>query len=618
MSYTSNDELPDILEELASQSGGILTVESLGEAQGRSIPLVRAGSGRPEDPAVLVVAGLDGRHLVGTELALASLRDLAQHPDSARRLLENRTLYVVPRVCFDGAEARFGSPSRAQAGIDGQADVDRDGMSDEDPAEDLNGDGMITLVRVRDSKGEWIERTDHPGLLRRADRTKGEVGEWRILVEGRDDDGDLHWNEEEDAGVRLARNFAIRYPWFERGSGRHQVSEPASRALTDFLVSHRNISTVLVYGFEDNLLTLPPERTSDPDPESDRWNRQPLEHPHKSDLPLVTEIANQYRRLLGLAGNTKRLGFGGFGVEMEPEELGGIPSPSDAAKGGFAEFVYFARGRLALATPGWSPALQMALEGRADAPDKSGADSVATPQDADKASGADSVSTPQDPDTTASADSLDSLSSEKKASGESEEEKGLSDEEAFKDWLVENDSSAWLGWQPFSHPDFPDLEAYVGGYAPLVRINPPAAVLDSIAPAHVEFVELLLTRLPRVQIREVRLEPLGSGAHELRFTVENVGYLPDRLALGRYSAEVHPTRYELRLPNGAVVLGAAPRGPIEGLDGSGGSREVRLLIRMPSGGEVTIDAISELGGRDTRTIRSGEHWRASSSNGGAR
>jgi len=614
--YTTNAELPGLLRSLASRSNGLLEVETLAtDAQGRAIPLVRAGAGRPEDPAVLVVAGLDGRHLVGTELALATLRKLAEHPDSGRVHLAEATLYVVPRLCLDGARAFAATPSRAQAGLDGEADVDRDGLTGEDRADDLDGDGKIALVRVRDPRGEWIELPGHEGLLRKADRAKGERGEWRILVEGRDDDGDLRWNEEEDSGVRVSRNFPARFPWFERGSARHQVSEPATRALADFLVAHPNIGIVLVYGFEDNLLTLPSDRTSDPDPKSSRWNRQPLQHPHKMDLPFVKEIARRYREGVGLAGNTKRLGFGAFGVEMVPEELGGVPSPEDAAMGGLAEFVYFARGRLALATPGWSPALQMALENAA--PSEPGA-AAAEPDSV----GAEPDSAAAEPDSTSAgpdaADAAqDSARTRVRAQAESKNEPGLKQEAEFRDWLAAHDPSGWLGWRSIPHPDFPGLEAYAGGYAPLARINPPPQLIDSIAPAHVELVESLLSDLPRVRIRDARLQSVGSGLHELRFTVENTGYLPDRLALGEYSAEVRPTRYELRLPGGAEVLGAAPRGALERLEGSGGWREVRLLVRMPSGGNVTIEAISELGGRDSRTLRPGEHWRAPEE-GGAR
>ncbi|MEZ4654725.1 MAG: M14 family zinc carboxypeptidase [Candidatus Eisenbacteria bacterium] len=637
--YTSDAELPRALERLASASAGQLHLESLGtDAQGRSIPLMRAGSGRPEDPAFLVVAGLDGRHLIGTELALAVLRHLSEHPDSARTLLADRTLYVVPRVDLDGIEAWRGTPHREQAGIDGTADTDRDGLLGEDPADDLDGDGTIALVRVRDPDGGWIERPGHPDFLRPAVADKGEVGAWRILVEGRDDDGDEHWNEEEDAGVRLSRNFPTRFPWFERGSGVYQVSEAAARALVEFLAEHRNIGAVLVYGFEDNLLTpLPEGKASDPDMDRGRWNRQPLDAPIKADLPLLLELAKQYRESLGLPNGAKKVSLGSYGVAMTPEELGDIPSRTEAAQGGLAEFVYYARGRLGLATPGWSPGLQMARAKQDEGTDRKG--------DGDGSEGGESKDEPGANDAGAATDGKSSADAtggsgtevvetapagpeshdtpgetgagERKGPG-ADDESDLTDEGAFRDWLVGRDPSAWLGWKPITHPDFPDQEAFVGGYAPLARINPPIAVLDSLAPPHVALVERVLAQLPRVRLRDVRLDALGNGLYELRFTAENTGYLPDRLAQGQYSAEVRPTRFELGLPGGAAVMGGPSRGFLGRLEGSGGSEEVRRLLRLPSGGKVTVKVISELGGRDEHPIAPGEHWHRPDAKGGSR
>jgi hypothetical protein len=325
-----------------------------------------------------------------------------------------------------------------------------------------------------------------------------------------------------------------------------------------------------------------------------------------------------------------------------------VPSPTEAAKGGFAQFVYFARGRLALATPGWSPALQMARneaarkrgsaesEGGPNGDRESGSeprrqqDSGETDPDGRQDPGAsepepgaathevagDESVASDEPDEAAEPDEVAEAETDTGAHEAASQEPDLTAEAEFRDWLVTQDPSGWLEWTALAHPDFPDAEAQAGGYAPLARINPPIAVVDSIAPAHVALVERLLRQLPRVQIREARLEALGNNLHELRFTVQNTGRLPDRLSHGIYSAEVRPSRFELRLPQGGAVLGGAPRGPIETLEGSGGSREVRRVVQIPSGGKVTIEVISELGGRDARAIGPGEHWRASS--GGSR
>ena len=99
--YTTNAELPGLLTELASRSSGLMEVETLAtDAQRRSIPLVRAGSGRPEDPAVLLVAGLDGRHLIGTEFLRppADLQDMRDVAEAFAKVYERRHELVSSAV----------------------------------------------------------------------------------------------------------------------------------------------------------------------------------------------------------------------------------------------------------------------------------------------------------------------------------------------------------------------------------------------------------------------------------------------------------------------------------------------------------------------------------------
>ena len=66
--YHDNAKLADAVR---SVGGGFHVEELVRDPQGRPVWLVRGGSDNPADPAVLVVAGVDGRHLVGTEMALA-------------------------------------------------------------------------------------------------------------------------------------------------------------------------------------------------------------------------------------------------------------------------------------------------------------------------------------------------------------------------------------------------------------------------------------------------------------------------------------------------------------------------------------------------------------------
>ena len=75
--------------------------------------------------------------------------------EATRRQLVACVFYVVPRVDVDGSEAVFATPLAPRRGNLTPFDDDNDGRVDEDPPEDLNGDGLITLMRVKDPHGPF-------------------------------------------------------------------------------------------------------------------------------------------------------------------------------------------------------------------------------------------------------------------------------------------------------------------------------------------------------------------------------------------------------------------------------------------------------------------------------
>ena len=129
------------------------------------------------------------------------------------------------------------------------------GLVDEDGPEDLNGDGLITSMRVEDPEGEFIPDPARAARCSlKADKAKGEKGAWKLLSEGVDNDKDEQWNEDGLGGVNLNRNFPLQLLSSSRpDAGRHQVSESETRALADFVVAHPNIGLAFTFGAADNL-----------------------------------------------------------------------------------------------------------------------------------------------------------------------------------------------------------------------------------------------------------------------------------------------------------------------------------------------------------------------------
>lgn len=251
--YHNAARLSAAIDSIARSKPDLVRVEVLATSPGRRpVHVVRLG-GRDEKPALLVLAGAYGPQLSSSEVALRMIRDIVRNSANATLLQEN-TIYIVPRLNPDASEAFFGALRWERKGNDEVFDDDRDMANDEDGPNDLNGDGIITMMRVKAVDGEWMPDAVDPALMRRADATKGERGIYRILTEGRDDDNDGEYNEDAIGGTDISRNFANNYRFFSDNSGLHPFSSEEARGVAEFVSTHDNIAAVYVLGMQDNLI----------------------------------------------------------------------------------------------------------------------------------------------------------------------------------------------------------------------------------------------------------------------------------------------------------------------------------------------------------------------------
>ena len=177
--------------------------------------------------------------------------------DAVTAFLDETTVYVLPRANPDAAEARFTSPRfELQSGGRG-VDNDRDGRSGEDGPSDVNGDGMIVSMRVLDPEGTWIlDPTDARALVE-ADPKKGERGQYKLHVEGRDADGDERVAEDPARDTQLNRNFSSGWNEHAAHSGLFPSDEPEVQALMEFVLQLEDLALVVCYGGPDNLVGEP-------------------------------------------------------------------------------------------------------------------------------------------------------------------------------------------------------------------------------------------------------------------------------------------------------------------------------------------------------------------------
>ncbi len=559
--YFDDKSLGRHLASLADAYPDLVRVESIAQSMGqRKVWLIEAGAGTKQDrktrPALLVVAGIEGDDLIGCSVAVGWVEHLvgqcAKDPNFAR-LLKTTTLYVIPRLNPDAAERFFARPQLETSLNAKPVDDDHDGLIDEDGPEDLDGDGLITWMRIEDPEGEYILDPKDNRLLLKADNLKGEVGAWRYLAEGIDNDHDELWNEDGPGGVNFNRNFPYDYKFFAPDAGVHQVSEAETRALADFVVAHPNIGIVVTYGAADNLSKTPKGTSS-------TERRKPMSAIDEQDVGYYKAMGESFGKALGL-----------------DEELEGAAVP-----GSFSDWMYFHRGRLSLAARPWNPAVAVEISKATEKKQKK-QEQQKDEQERDGESGGEESKKGKDNN---GKDDRDKLSEKRR-------------EELT--WFDEHAPEAFIKWHPVEHLDFPGQRAEVGGYRPFALTNPPMEMIEQVAAKHCEFLTTVAQRLPRIGIREIETKHLGRSVYEVKIQVENTGFLPTVLEHGQTTREINPTRLVLALDDEQILSGTRITN-LPSIRGSGGMAEVRAIVRAADRKRIDFEVVSMLAGRVEGTI----------------
>jgi len=218
-----------------------------------------------EKPGFYVDGNIHGGEVLGGEGALAFIDRLLTNRSSdprIRELVDTRAFYIVPIVNPDGRAISVDTPENHRWNVR-PTDEDGDGLEDEDPPEDLDGDGRMLRMRVRDPEGGWVIHPDDPRrMVRRASREArtGAGGGapsgpfYRVLSEGIDNDGDGRFNEDRVGGVDLNRNFPANWSAAQFASGPFPLSEPETWALVQYITSRPNIAAVHTFHTSGGLL----------------------------------------------------------------------------------------------------------------------------------------------------------------------------------------------------------------------------------------------------------------------------------------------------------------------------------------------------------------------------
>ena len=548
--YRNYEQFRQQAEQLAESHR--IELSELGQtAQSRGVLLLTVSAGGESEPAkpkpaVLLLGSVQADSLVGSHLAMELVEQLA----SNEALLDNTTFYIIPRPSPDASERLFAAPLQSTAVNHRPADDDRDGQRDEDPAEDLNGDGMITMMRVADEAGDHMAHPDEPRVMVRADPIKGERGTHRLFIEGVDNDGDKQWNEDGAGGVDFNRNFTFRYPYFKSGAGPHQVSEPETRAVANFAFDHPNIFLVYSLAPQDNLNHPWKAKSGD-----GRIKRSV----QGDDVKYLDQIAAQYKEIV---------------------------KPKDAPKslsgdGAFVPWAYHHFGRWSIASRVWwlpkTTDSEKAKNSKEPATQEGNDDQNSGAEDSANESASDATANAADDSAEKKPATEDERAKDKKSDGKPDK-RGEADRRAL-DWLDAEGRGGFVEWSAIEHPDFPDKQVEVGGFHPGVREHPPIEQLQAEPLA--KFLTELAAKRARIEILSSKVESLGKGITRVTAEVINRGDLPTLSDMGQTARQHQRLLVELTGPKQMQVLDGPLRQDL-GVLAPGGVAKRTWLVLLPA------------------------------------
>ena len=661
--YHNYAELSAMLKNLADAHKTLVKLESIGKTIGKwdmwALQIAAPG-GAPaaERPGLLIAANFEADHLIGSELAMFIADTLAKNYASnaeVKRCLDNFVVYILPRVNPDGAEFMWAPLKWARRTNTRPVDDENDGRIDEDGPVDLNKDGLVSVMRVKDPNGEYIIDPEEPRLMRKADAKKGERGEYAIYREGIDQDQDGFIAEDGPGGVNINRNFMHEYPYFKTEAGRFMVSEIETRAVLEWILAHRNIAAILTFGESDNLI-VPPNtggRLSTSKqldlvefadatvagagrvgifPSAGGFGFRFGQRGSGGGEMVITE--EMLSQLMAAGGPFMFGGPGGGGarggqaatqqttgaraqrptrtaattvnaadidyfrmIGAKYSELTGIRQQPFVVnpEGAFFQYGYYQFGVPSFSTPGWGLAGAARGQGMPSGlPGMQGG----PPGAGGQSQGA--MMTAQRGAGTGTGQRAGGLGAGAAPFGTGGAEQAQSYDRQLLQWMDKEKVDGFVAWTKVKHPDFGEVE--VGGFKPYAAINPPAAKIAELGKSHAGFALYLTSLFAKVGIAKLDATNHGGGIFRIKAEVENSGFLPTALAQGLTAGTVKATKVQLQVAPESIISGSSKTSTVQALAGSGGRIKFEWLIKAKPGDAVGLVVTSQKAGADKRSV----------------
>ncbi|MGH7481579.1 MAG: M14 family metallopeptidase [Longimicrobiales bacterium] len=529
------------------------------------VTLTNEATGEASDkPAAYFEGGRHSGEITSSESVLWLIRHLLEGYGSdpeITALLDDAAIYLRPQNNPDGSNLYLHTAQANRSSVRPH-DTDRDGLVDEDPAEDADGDGIIYALRwpkagpEDDSASYILDPRDPSGQIMA--RVETGEGEWHVASEGIDNDGDGDINDDGIGGLDLHRNYpenwrpepgrdATGRGYTQFGAGAYPLSEPETRATVIWLLEHPNVSVANSMDTRVPMHLRPPSTS------------RSEERMYPEDLRLYESFDS-----LGLsitdypwAGDV----YYTYMMRDSVDAITGEPSEPGPLFGHGPDFGYFQYGAIWYGDELWNNGAHRDVNGDGYL------------------------------------DDIDALAWDE----------------------AENGGRGFREWEPFDHPTLGRVE--IGGFHPkFFAQNGPPDVLEEWARKQALFNLAMARHLPKVELGDVTVDRIVAHGDSADYAVTvswtNTGRLPTALRQAQLVKIVRPDRARLVFDDSLTapgerrvrILEPAWDDEIEaGRTLPGETKTVRFLVRTYGGEPVegVVRVLSTRGGEVEEAVRLG-------------
>ena len=565
------DVVNDWLRRWAERYPEIMDLYEIGRSfEGRPIMQVtltnKSTGAATTKPAAFFEGGRHSGEITASESVLWLMQHLLENYGRDARitaLLDTKAIHLRVQNNPDGSNLYLHTAQANRSSVRPH-DSDRDGLFDEDPNEDLDGDGVIYQMRWRPRNDDERRRAsmvtdprDPSGrLLRRVEEGKGE---WMVASEGIDNDRDGRFNEDGIGGLDLHRNYPENWRhdtggddtgrgYTQFGAGEAPLSEPETRSVVLWLLANPNISVANSMDTRVPMHLRPPSTSRS----ADRM--------YPEDLRYYEHFDTVGMRITGYpwAGDV----YETYATRWETNPVTGDPLLPGPLFGHGPDFGYFYYGSIWYSDELWNGGMLRDVNGDGRL------------------------------------DDVDALAWDDSANG----------------------GRGFRAWTAFEHPELGTVE--IGGFHPkFFSQNPPAHEMERWARNQALFNLEMAYALPQLEWGGVDVRRVGasgdSATYEVTVSWRNSGRLPTALKQAQLVKIVQEDRAQLRIDekltrgDGARVEIIDPqtrdKTRYTGWTEPGETKRTTFRVRV-RGGEpvpVTVRVLSTRGGLLEREIRLG-------------